>query len=296
MRVRRSAGGALVGALLLTVGTPVSSATAADYRYWQYWRVAPAMSSWTFAATGPATRPADGAVEGWRFGISGSAGDDRPRWAATGLFDQVCGTTPRTDQTKRVAVVIDFGTASDAPTGEAPPSPVTGCATLTGAENGYDALRQVAAARISGGLVCGIAGYPARECGAVVTAPAPSTPAPTPLPTSAAPTPTAAPPGVQPGASAGGATPTAPAGAAATNGVDGSPESPTGQAGSGGAGSGDESPSAGSSSGAVDPAANRSSSPVADRSATGSASGTLLGLLLIAGLATTAFWLRRGRA
>jgi len=71
----------------ILIGTP---AHAASYRYWSYWWVD--QGTWVFATAGPASSaPADGAVEGWRFGITGLAGSSAD---APGLDPKVASASP----------------------------------------------------------------------------------------------------------------------------------------------------------------------------------------------------------
>ncbi|MDP4715780.1 MAG: SCO2322 family protein, partial [Candidatus Nanopelagicales bacterium] len=93
---------------------PVVAAVPADaaaYRYWSYWLGSD--TGWTFAHVGPAFRsPADGSIEGWRFSISGVTGDNLPGFSPD--FAEVCGDTPAQEDRKRVALVVDPGSAADA--------------------------------------------------------------------------------------------------------------------------------------------------------------------------------------
>lgn len=165
---------ALVAALVTT------PAHAASYRYWSFWQRDAATDAWTFATTGPAlSHPGDGAVEGWRFGVSPDAASAaRPRGAAR--FAEVCGNTPARPGTKRVALLLDFGTAADAPAARA------ACARVPEDATSADALAAVAPPLRydSAGIVCAISGYPAKGCGEQVTdtaaAPAPTSSSPGP--------------------------------------------------------------------------------------------------------------------
>ncbi|WP_431961233.1 SCO2322 family protein [Actinacidiphila sp. bgisy160] len=165
---------ALVAAL---VATPAHAAT---YRYWSFWQRDASTDAWTYARTGPSlSRPDDGAVEGWRFGVSPDAASAaRPR--GTARFATICDGTPARRGTKRVALLLDFGTAADAPAAR------TACARLPEDATSADALAAVAPPLRydSAGLVCAIAGYPAKGCGEQVTddAAAPDASAPSPGP------------------------------------------------------------------------------------------------------------------
>ncbi|MDF9812896.1 SCO2322 family protein [Streptomyces sp. SPB162] len=174
-----------LGALLAVCALP---AQAASYRYWSFWQRSG--DAWTYAQTGPAlARPADGTVEGWRFAASAEAQDaSKPRDVPGATsFGAICAGTPPKGNTKRVALVLDFGTAADAG-GGAPPAPRTACAQVPSDATGADALAAVAKPLRynSAGMVCAVAGYPKTGCGepvvgtsgAAKTADASKTPAP----------------------------------------------------------------------------------------------------------------------
>lgn len=160
------------GATALAVAACVlvaPSAQASAYRYWTYWQAPTGTTSWAFATQGPGTSlPADGSVEGWSFGVtteSGSA-DDAPSIAPE--FDAICADTPAAAGSKRVALVVDTGPAAVAPDGEVPPAPIATCVLADQQASGYEILRSVVEVRTEDGLVCGVAGYPARECAPVL--------------------------------------------------------------------------------------------------------------------------------
>ena len=186
-----------VAALGLLAAPPAS---AASYRYWTYWWGATGASSWAFAGTGPGSHvPVDGAVEGWRFQTTPSASGGRmpaDGRSPASVFAELCGAGTTPAGSKRVAVLLDYGTAADAPPGQSPPSPrLRGrCLTVPPATTGATLLAKAdASLRFDSGLLCAIDGYPRGECAPVVaTGPTPSrTPRPTastPRPTSARPT------------------------------------------------------------------------------------------------------------
>ncbi|MEU1190106.1 SCO2322 family protein [Streptomyces sp. NPDC005859] len=161
----------VLAALLLSLTGAVQSAQAAGYRYWSFWDRTG--DGWTYATQGPSTaRPVDGDVQGFRFAVSADSQDaSRPRGAAS--FAAICAKTPARDGTKRVALVIDFGTAADAPGGEAPPSPSprTACARVSPDATTAEALAAVAKPLRydANALLCAIAGYPATGCGEQVS-------------------------------------------------------------------------------------------------------------------------------
>ncbi|MFF8189998.1 SCO2322 family protein [Streptomyces bobili] len=158
----------LVAALFLGLaGT--GPAQAAGYRYWSFWDRDG--DRWVYATEGPSTaRPADGAVQGFRFAVSEDSQDaSRPRGASS--FEAICARTPARDGMKRVALVVDFGTPADAPSGETPPPARTTCARVR-----QDATTAEALASTSkplrydpNALLCAIAGYPESGCGDQVT-------------------------------------------------------------------------------------------------------------------------------
>ncbi|GHE91652.1 hypothetical protein E5082_06380 [Streptomyces griseoluteus] len=165
--VRRAAA-VLVAALLVL--TAAAGARAAGYRYWSFWDRSG--DRWTYATQGPASeRPDDGSVRGFRFAVSADSSDaDRPRGAAD--FGTICARTPAKAGTKRVALVLDFGTRADAPSGESPPATRTVCARVSPDASTAEALAGTAKPLRydSNALLCAIAGYPARGCGEQVAA------------------------------------------------------------------------------------------------------------------------------
>src|ERR1700712_3494239 len=91
-------------------------AHASTYAYWSYWH--DTGSGWKYSGCGAYYSqgdcvPATGTIEGWRFTISSEGGAKAPRYS--GGFAQVCGSAVPADGTKRVAIVVDYGTQPDAP-------------------------------------------------------------------------------------------------------------------------------------------------------------------------------------
>lgn len=161
-------------ALLLVLGVALTvlgagTAHAAGYRYWSFWEGKG--SGWAYATQGPSlVRPEDGAVQGFRFSVSEDSQDSaKPR--RTPDFATVCADTPAKDGTKRVALVIDPGTAADAPDGETPPALRTACAQVAPGASTAEALASVAKPLrySSDALLCAISGYPASGCGEQVS-------------------------------------------------------------------------------------------------------------------------------
>jgi hypothetical protein len=154
----------LLAALLLVAGAG-QAAQAAGYRYWSFWERDG--DRWVYAAQGPSTaRPADGDVQGFRFAVSEDSPDAaRPRGRAG--FTEICARTPARDGTKRVALILDFGTPADAPEGETPPAARTACARVSPDATTAEALAAVAKPLRydTNALLCAISGYPERGCG-----------------------------------------------------------------------------------------------------------------------------------
>jgi hypothetical protein len=153
---------------------PAAQAQGDVFRFWGYYQWSD--GAWAFGPTGPAeTRPTDGAVEGWRFAVAGV----EPRVPrADGDFDLICGSTEADEGQKRVAVVIDFGSAADSEDATQPPAARGACAVVPEDATGSDVLNAAAGeVRLDpDGFVCGVDGYPAEGCGGPVATPAPTGP------------------------------------------------------------------------------------------------------------------------
>jgi hypothetical protein len=166
--VRRPLGTAalllLVGAVLAVLGA--GNAQAAGYRYWSFWE-GDGGKGWTYATQGPAAvRPDDGAVQGFRFSVSEDSQDSaQPRRAPD--FGAVCADTPAKEGRKRVALVVDPGTAADAPDGEKPPALRAACTQVAPDASTAEALASVAKELRydSSAMLCAISGYPRSGCG-----------------------------------------------------------------------------------------------------------------------------------
>ncbi|MEV1018913.1 SCO2322 family protein [Streptomyces sp. NPDC050264] len=166
---RRGTAGLVLGLLVALLGLTVAPAQAAGYRYWSFWDRDG--GSWTYASMGPSgTTPSDGDVQGFRFAVSADSKDaTQPRGTAD--FATICAATPARSGDKRVALVIDFGTAQDAPGDETPPKPRTACAQVDEDATSADALASVAKPLRynSNALLCAVSGYPRTGCGEQVT-------------------------------------------------------------------------------------------------------------------------------
>ncbi|WP_282699638.1 SCO2322 family protein [Streptomyces sp. CC219B] len=157
----------LLATLVLWAGA--AEAQAVGYRYWSFWDRDG--DRWTYASQGPSTAvPSDGDVQGFRFAVSEDSADaTQPRGTAT--FATICARTPAREDRKRVALVIDFGTPKDAPSGETPPPQRTACATVAPDATTAEALASVAKPLRydTNALLCAISGYPRKGCGEPVT-------------------------------------------------------------------------------------------------------------------------------
>jgi hypothetical protein len=163
----------IVLAIILAATCISPSAQAADkgWRYWGYFQSAPNKTAWTAAMTGPTVDIADGSVEGWSFVFSS---DDIPsvQPRVKPDFRSICAGVKADKDTKRIAVVIDFGSPTYAPKGEKVRKTITTCVRTAKASQGIDVLGQVTKIRAQGsGLICGLAGYPAKECGVEIPTP-----------------------------------------------------------------------------------------------------------------------------
>ncbi|MFJ8824826.1 SCO2322 family protein [Streptomyces sp. NPDC102467] len=166
---RRGTAGLVLGLLVALLGLTVAPAQAAGYRYWSFWERE--NHAWTYASMGPSgTTPSDGDVQGFRFAVSADSKDaTRPRGTAD--FATICADTPAKSGDKRVALVIDFGTAQDAPDHEVPPERRTACAQVGADATSADALASVAKPLRynSNALLCAVSGFPGAGCGEQVT-------------------------------------------------------------------------------------------------------------------------------
>jgi hypothetical protein len=160
--------------LLLAQLIPMNPASAADkgWRYWGYYQAAPGATKWTAAMTGPTVDIEDGAVEGWSFVFSS---DDIPSTppSVKPNFASICGKTKADKDTKRIALVIDFGSKSYAPKDEKVKKPISMCVRTAKTSQGIDVLGMAIKVRAAkSGLICGLNGYPAKECGSEIATPA----------------------------------------------------------------------------------------------------------------------------
>jgi len=157
--------------LTLSLITPQSAQADKGYRYWGYFQAAAGASNWTAAMTGPTTTLKDGDVEGWTFTASSN---DIPATEpmASPDFASLCDGTAEVAGKIRVGIVVDFGGAEIAPSGEIPKEVITDCAVVPAKSNGLAVLESVAKVRADkSGLICGVGSYPATECGVEIDMP-----------------------------------------------------------------------------------------------------------------------------
>lgn len=167
---------ALLAAVAITLSTlstlTPASAAGSGYRYWGYFQAAPKATAWTAAMTGPTVNIADGAVEGWAFTFSSEAVPDASSPSVLPDFQTLCGKTRAVAGKKRIGIVIDFGATYLAPSGEKPLKTVKRCIVIDKKAQGIDVLGKVVRVRADkSGLICGLAGYPRKECGVEIATP-----------------------------------------------------------------------------------------------------------------------------
>jgi hypothetical protein len=146
-----------------------AEAARTGYRYWAFWNRNDG-GTWTYAQTNPVTSvPADGDVEGWRYGISAEGGDDSTRPRSKADFRKLCAGTPAQAGRKRVGLVIDPGTAADSADERQPPQRRSHCVRIATDASSAEVLAAVEKPlRYNGtGLLCAIHGYPKAGCGEV---------------------------------------------------------------------------------------------------------------------------------
>lgn len=141
------------------------------YRYWGYFQASPNSNTWAMSMTGPTTNVKDGSVEGWVHTFSNDSVDAyQPR--VTPDFEKLCKKVKPVANKKRIGIIVDFGTAAIRPRGESIPKRITTCVQVDLAATGAEALAAAAKIRAaSSGFICGINGYPARECSAEISTP-----------------------------------------------------------------------------------------------------------------------------
>ena len=158
--------------LILILATPSASAAETGWRYWGYFQTAPSAISWTAAMTGPTVNVAEGSVEGWAFTFSGNSVPNAKAPKVVPSFNAICGKTKAVVGKKRIGVMVDFGSAVLRPKGESTPRLITKCVVADKDALGVDVLGQVVKVRAQGsGFICGLNGYPAKECGVEIRTP-----------------------------------------------------------------------------------------------------------------------------
>lgn len=152
---------AALALLVAPLGTGVARAED-GYRYWGYYQLVD--NAWQFAQTAPgSTNVEDGSVQGWRYAVSGMTSVRTPR--ATPAFNEVCAKVRPVDEQKRVAVVVDPGTAEEAPEGSTPGDATATCVVAPTDATATQVLQLATTVRTDdSGLVCGVGGYPATGC------------------------------------------------------------------------------------------------------------------------------------
>lgn len=142
---------------------------ATGYTYWGFYVWNASAHSWDYMKVGAndtKTLPKDGDVYGFRWALV--VKDPRlPR--ANGDFSAICANVKPAAGHKRIAFVLDYGAASDAPPGDTPPAPQGVCADVSDGFTVQQALESVTQLRTGKtGIICGIGGYPSSGCGGQV--------------------------------------------------------------------------------------------------------------------------------
>ena len=157
---------ALLVAVFVMLTSP-GAAQASNYRFWNFWTAEDA-ETWVYSQLGPAsTFPSDGAIQGWVFAATDASSPSIPPSVTPGeAFELACSDEPIDPDTKRVAIVLDSGTADIAPTGQVPPTLEVVCAVGALDASGYELLNSATTLRTENGFICAINEYPAMECSA----------------------------------------------------------------------------------------------------------------------------------
>lgn len=156
---------------LVTMSSVTLAQASTGYRYWGYFQAEPGATSWTMAMTGPTTNVKDGSVEGWMHTFSNDSINAAPPRVAPN-FTALCKKVRAVANKKRIGVVVDFGPAAIRPRGESIPKRVTTCVQVDLNATGAEVLAAATRIRASAsGFICGINGYPARECSAEIKTP-----------------------------------------------------------------------------------------------------------------------------
>jgi hypothetical protein len=159
--------GCLAALAALAWAPPAQAATG--YTFWAYYHLDD--GRWVASMKGAdGVVPPGGAVEGFRYATTTGTPDRPPR--AVPSFADICAGTDAAPGQKRVGIVLDYGTAQDAPDGQSPPRAEAACAVLPPGASTQQALESVRPLRIEEGLICAVAGYPASGCAEEVADPA----------------------------------------------------------------------------------------------------------------------------
>jgi len=147
----------------ICIAAPAHAETG--YRYWSYWLHSD--TGWSAAQTGAGSvLLEEGQLQGWRYISAGADVTDAfaPR-SQEATFESVCGSTPAVAGKVRVAVVVDFGDATDYPTGETPAATIEKCVSEVAGDPSTVALADVVSVREASGMVCGLNDLPKAGCG-----------------------------------------------------------------------------------------------------------------------------------
>lgn len=163
----------IMAALSTVLFSAVSLSPAAaetHYRYWSFWQAE--AGEWSLASVGMMSIPAeDGLVLGWRFVTAGIDAPAELAPRASTDFEVLCAESPSGSDTEAtIAIVIDYGLATDYADGAQPPTPRTECVQVEAGTPSSLALASIADIREDAGFVCALDSLPAEGCGDEVAA------------------------------------------------------------------------------------------------------------------------------
>lgn len=150
----------------LAIAVSLSPAAAdTQYRYWSFWQAE--SGSWAVSPVGMMSIPAqEGLVLGWRFVTSGVNAPAELAPRASAEFASLCADAPTASEgSVTIAVVIDYGFATDYADGAEPPAPRTECTQVEAGTPSSLALASIAEIRENAGFVCALDSLPAEGCG-----------------------------------------------------------------------------------------------------------------------------------
>lgn len=155
----------------LTIFLLVNSAPAANaetaWRYWSYWQFTD--GAWQMAMTGAAdVKAEDGQVQGWRYITAGIEVTEEFAPRSDASFETICSGVEKTDGEARVALIVDFGDASDYSNqadADSVSEPKTACVKVAEGDPSSLLLSSAFQTREESGMVCAVQNLPSSGCG-----------------------------------------------------------------------------------------------------------------------------------